>query len=120
MGAVTGSDTYFTNIDSGFTATKWETLIQQAINRVNGAARDNVLPSMTGTAGTKAVTLTSEQEGYVRSITALLYQCENKMPSSGGVGIATDNVPDVRGHVELLIKEAAAALTELDWSQAFI
>jgi hypothetical protein len=116
MGAVTGSDQYFTDIDSTFTATKWETLIDQAINRINGAARDDILPNMTGTASTKTVSLTSGQEGYVRSITALLYQSEYKQPGSSGVSVVNDNVPDVRGQLERLILEAALNLREMEVS----
>ena len=39
MTAITGADTFFTNLDSTFTATKWEACIDQSIDKINAFAR---------------------------------------------------------------------------------
>ena len=73
MVELTGSDTYFTNIDATFTATKWEGCIMQALRKINGYARDDILPEMTGTAGSRTVSLTSGQTGFVCDLAAAIY-----------------------------------------------
>lgn len=73
MTAITGSDTYFTNIDATFTATKWEACIDQAIDKINSYARTALISNMTGAAGSKTVTVTSMQAGFIRDLAAAVY-----------------------------------------------
>jgi len=120
--SITGSDIYFTNIDASFSATKWEVYIQQAIDKINGYAKDTILPSMTGTAGTKTVSVSSQAVGFIRSLSIALYHNEfmlaGSKSTSDGVGGLSRSMSS--GEVEELAKAAASALMENDWSRAFI
>jgi hypothetical protein len=120
--AITGSDVYFTNIDAGFSATKWEVYIQQAIDKINGYARDTILPNMTGAAGSKTVTVTSKEAGFIRSLTIALYHNEFIMAGAKSTsdGVSGLSRSQSGGEVETLAKDAAFALKENDWSNAFI
>ena len=122
MTAILGSDIYFTNIDASFGATKWEVYIQQAIDKINGYASDTILPSMTGTAGTKTVSVTSRQAGFIRSLTIALYHNEFILAGSKNIseGVGGLSRSSSGGEVEMLAKAAASALTENDWGSAFI
>ena len=123
MVELTGSDTYFTNIDSDFTATQWESCIDQAIDKINGYARDDILPNMGGTAGSKSVSVESKAAGFIRELAAAIYAKNVKTAgaasesfgmgslshsqSTGGAGSAD---------VETLAKDAAMALREIEVS----
>ncbi len=120
MVVLTGSDTYFTNVDSSFTATKWEACIDQAIDKINGYARTALISNMTGAvAGSKTVTLTSMQAGYVRTLAVAIYQKDvtsaGAQSSSFGLGaLQTSQSASANSgaEVESLAEAAARNLTE--------
>lgn len=125
MVEVAGNDTFFTNIvpAATFTRTQWEGCIEQAIDEINGYARDDIIPQMTGTAGSKTVSLTSMQAGFVRKLAALIYTSTAKTAgaqseSFGAGGLShsqsasASNVADV----ENLAREAATSLREIEVS----
>lgn len=94
MVAITGSDTYFTSIDSTFTATKWEACIDQFIDLVNGYARDDVLPNMSGTAGSKTVSVTSGQAGFIRRGATAIYAATKNAGASStsrSIGVISES-----------------------------
>jgi hypothetical protein len=120
MTTITGSDTFFTNVDSTFTATKWEACIEQAIDKINGYVYDDVLPNMTGAAGSKTVSVNSGQAGFIRDIAVAIYARDKNAgatSSSYGVGSLSQSSSTSTGagasQVDELAKAAALALKEL-------
>jgi hypothetical protein len=122
MPAITGSDTFFTNIDADYTATKWEACIEQAIDKINGYARDDIIPSMTGAAGSKTVTVSSGEAGFIRDIAAKIYA---NMKTSGAsshsynmgiYGESTSSSSGGAGEIEELAENAALQLKEIEVS----
>ena len=123
MTDITGSDTFFTAVDSDFTATKWEAVIDQAIDKINGYARDDILPNMTGTAGTKTVTVTSGQAGFIRDLAVAIYNksvksggAQSQSYALGGLSQSQSASSSIGGEVEELAKEAALRLKEVEVS----
>lgn len=86
---ITGADVYFTNIDSAITRTQWETFIDQAIDKINGYLGADTLSNMTGTAGSKTLTVASYKAGFIRSLTVAVYQKDYK---SGGAESSSYNI----------------------------
>jgi hypothetical protein len=123
MAELTGADTFFTNIDSAFTATKWEACIDQAIDKINGYSRDDILPSMAGTAGSKTVSVTSGQAGFIRDIAVAIYARDKNAgatSSSLGFGGISQSSSTSTGagasQVDELAKAAALYLKEIEVS----
>jgi hypothetical protein len=120
--AITGADTYFTNIDAGFTATKWEACIGQAIDKINGYARDDIIPSMTGAAGSKTVSVSSGEAGFIRDLAAAIYaNVKNAGATSssfnmGNYGESSSVSSAGASQVDELAKEAALRLKEIEVS----
>lgn len=123
MTTITGSDTYFTSIDSAFGATKWEGCINQAIDKINGYLREDVIPNMTGTAGSRTLTVTSAQAGWIRSVAVAEYaRTKNAGASSTSqsLGVISESSSSSTGGTtdspDEIAKEAALFLRELDVS----
>lgn len=122
MTDITGADTFFTNIDSAFTATKWEACIDQAIDKINGYAKDDILPNMQGTAGSKTVSLTSGQAGFVRSIAVVIYAATKNAGATSSTSIGSmseSSSASTGGGVDSpdeLAMEAARCLREIEVS----
>jgi hypothetical protein len=123
MTAITGSDTFFSNIDSAFTATKWEACIEQAIDKINGCAHEDILPSLSGVTGSKTVTVTSGQAGFIRDVTVAIYASTKNAgatSTSYGVGSLSQSSSSSTGagasQVDELAKSAALALKEVEVS----
>jgi hypothetical protein len=123
MTEITGSDTFFTNVDSSFTATKWEACIDQAVDKINGYSRDDILPNMTGTAGSKTVSVTSSQAGFIRDIAVAIYARDKNAgasASSFGLGSLSQSSSTSTGagasQVDELAKSAALYLKEIEVS----
>ena len=92
MTTITGSDTYFTNIDSAFTATKWEACIDQAIDKLNlyGLSISN----LSGTAGSKTGSYTSAEAGAIRELSLLIYasiQSAGSSSNSYSLGVISES-----------------------------
>jgi hypothetical protein len=123
MTDITGSDTFFTNLDSSFTATKWEACIDQAISKINGYARDDIIPEMTGAAGSKTVSVTSGQAGFIRDIAVAIY-AQNKNAGSTsesfGLGVLSSSSSSSTGaagtQIDSMAKDAALHLKEIEVS----
>jgi hypothetical protein len=123
MPAITGSDTFFTNVNSTFTATKWEACIDQAIDKINGYARDDILPNMTGTAGSKTVSVSSGQAGFIRDLAVAIYaNAKTGGASSSSINMgpigqsSSSNTGQSANMVEQLAKDAASQLKEIEVS----
>jgi hypothetical protein len=123
MVEITGADTFFTNIDSTFTATKWEACIDQAIDKINGYARDDILPNLSGTAGSKTVNVTSGQAGFVRDIAVSIYARDKNAGASsssyavGGISQSSSTSTGAgASQVDELAKSAALFLKEVEVS----
>jgi hypothetical protein len=123
MPAITGSDTFFTNVNSTFTATKWEACIDQAIDKINGYARDDILPNMTGTAGSKTVSVSSGQAGFIRDLAVAIYAnaktggASSSSLNMGPIGqSSSSNTGQSANMVEQLAKDAASQLKEIEVS----
>jgi len=122
MPAITGSDTFFTNIDDEFTATKWEACIEQAIDKINGYAREDMLPAMTGSAGSKTVSVTSGQAGFIRDVAVAIYanmKASGASSSSMGLGILSQSESSSSqsgSAIDQLAKDAALHLKEVEVS----
>jgi len=118
---LTGSDTFFTNIDSTYTATKWEADIDQAIDTLNvyGKPYGIEIPNMTGTAGSKTVNVTSAEAGAIRAVASAIYaQSKQSGSQSNAFGIGaisgSSSSGTGMGSVENVAKEMAEYLRELD------
>jgi len=114
MTAITGADTFFTNLDSTFTATKWETCIDQSIDKINAFARTALIGNMTGAAGSKTVTVTSMQAGFIRDLTVAIYANNKNAGSvSSSVGVGGLSISSSAGisQIDELAKSAAICLT---------
>ena len=123
MVEITGADTFFTNIDSTFTATKWEACIEQAIDKINGYARDDLIGNMGGTAGSKTVSVTSAQAGFIREIAVAIYAKDVKAAGAtsdslgvGNISYSQSNSASSSANIEVMAKEAAAFLKEIEVS----
>jgi hypothetical protein len=118
MTAITGADTFFTNLDASFTATKWEACIDQSIDKINGFARTALIGNMTGAAGSKTVTVSSMQAGFIRDIAVAIY-AQNKSAgstsSSYGVGSISQSQSSSSSsgspQIDEMAKNAASCLT---------
>jgi len=116
MVTITGSDTFFTNIDSSFTATKWEACIDQAIDKINGYAKDDILPNMAGaTAGSKNLVVTSGQAGFIRELTVAIYakDYKNNGLKSTTTGVGQINTSNSVDEIESLAEKAASFIKEV-------
>lgn len=118
MTAITGADTYFTNINATYTATKWEACIDQAIDKINGYARTALMTNMTGAAGSKTVTVTSMQAGFIRDLAAAIYaNMQNAGAASKSLGVgpfnesSSSNTSTGATQVDDMAKAAASCLT---------
>lgn len=127
MTTLAGDDTYFTTIDSDISQTQWEDFILQARDKINGYAKYVVVPDASGAAGSRSWSLSSMQVGFVRSLAVAIYQKDYKSAgaqsssySLGGLSQSQSASSGGGAEVEELAKAAAKALTENDWSRAFI
>jgi hypothetical protein len=120
MPTLTGSDTYFTNISASFTATKWEALIDQAIDKINGYARQDLLPNMAGTVGSKSVSVTSGQAGWIRQIATVIYRKDTlqkgAVSNSFSVAGVSTSTSTTNNEIDDMAKNAALNLREMEVS----
>jgi len=123
MTTITGADTFFTNISSTFTATKWEACIDQAIDKINGYGYPYGIdiPNMSGTAGSKTWTGTSAEAGFIRELAVAIYQKDVKSAGAsssaraiGGVSSSQSASTSSGAEIEELAKTAAERLRDLD------
>ena len=119
---ITGSDTFFTAIASSVTTT-WEACIQQAIDKINGYARDELLPSMTGSAESMTVTVPSTAAGFIRELTVAIYQRDISLKGSQsssmnllGVGDSQSSSSGGSSEIEQLAMNAAKCLKDIEAS----
>jgi hypothetical protein len=123
MVTITGGDTYFTSIDATFGATKWEACIDQFIDLVNGYAGDDVIPNMTGTAGSKELSVTSGQAGFIRRGAIAVYaSTKNAGATSTSFGLgaisesSSSSVGGENDSPDELAMQAAQRLKEIEVS----
>lgn len=120
MTTLTGSDTYFTNISASFTATKWEALIDQAIDKINGYARQDLIPNLQGTAGSKSVAVTSGQAGWIRQIATAIYRKDTlqkgAVSNSFSVAGVSTSTSTTNNEIDDMAKNAALNLREMEVS----
>ena len=93
---------------------KMESVIDAAINMLNLYGAE--LPNMTGTAGTKTVSLESKQAGAVQLVAEVIYNDFYKgieATSVGGIAISK-TVLLANPTVMACVKEAARRLTEIE------
>ena len=121
MTEITGSDKFFTNITTD--AEMWESLIEQAKDKINGYARDTLIGDMTGVAGSKTLSVDSQAAGFIRDIAVALYQknvvSSGAQSSSFGLGALSQSQSassSSGGEIENLAKEAALRLKEIEVS----
>ena len=95
--------------------TNMEYVIDQAINELNLEGNLD-LPNMSGTAGSKTVSLESREAGAVQRVARVIYASFYKKPGSAGLGGMTVSSPDLASipAVQQVIKEAASHLKEID------
>jgi len=119
---LTGSDKFFTNIKTD--AEMWESLIDQAIDKINGygALFDLNIPNMAGTAaGSKSVSVSSAEAGFIRDLAVALYQknvvsqgAQSSSYQLQGISSSQSASSSSGGEIEALAKEAAERLRDLD------
>lgn len=120
MTTLTGADTYFTNVDAGITQTQWETLIDQAIDKINGYGYQYgiTIPNMGGVAGAKTWTGTSAEAGFIRSIAVLVYAVDYKGEGTSSISTSVSSLSNSQSisstAVDDLAREAAEHLRDLD------
>jgi hypothetical protein len=113
---ITGSDTFFTNITTS--AEMWESLIDQAIDKINGYAETALISNMTGDAGGKTVTVTSMQAGFIRELVVAIYQKDVKSAgaqsssySMGAISSSSSASSGSGAEIEELAQNAALRLS---------
>lgn len=124
MVSITGSDFAAKINDSDLTATQSEYLIDTAVDWINLVGVDLELANMSGAAGSKTLSATSNQRGIIyfaaRAIYASFWKnAGNQNVNVGGIGLT--NMDLMSNPVVLnVIREAANKLHEADWSRAII
>jgi len=108
-------DTLF-NLNGQISDTIIETWIDYAIDKINGYGPE--LPNMSGTAGSKTVSLESKERGVVLDVVRTIYYSCYKGVASSTVGGLQVSTPDLMSNQTVLdaIKEAARMLNEIDVS----
>lgn len=118
------SGAYFQTLmgDTDTDATTWEYVIDSAINAINSRANAN-LPNMSGTAGSKSLSVTSKQAGSIEFVVRVVYATylKNADAKGGNVGALSVQVSDLMSNPAVLqaIDEAAGRLDEKEWERAF-
>jgi len=102
---------------SGITDTKMEYLIDLAIGEISLHSGED-LPTMSGTAGSKTVSLTNQQYGAVMEALRAIYYSFYKGVETTGVGGMTVSTPDLQSNpmVQAAIVRAARRLAEFEVS----
>ena len=123
--AITLSGSYFQTLmnDADTSAATWESVIDSAVNAINSRANAN-LPNMTGTAGSKTLSVTSKQAGSIEFVVRVIYATylKNAGNQTVGVGGLSLQVTDLMSSPAVLraVDEAAARLDEKEWERAFL
>lgn len=101
--------------DSNISDTNAEYLIDLAISEINLHSGED-LPAMGGTAGSKTVSLTSQQYAAVMEAARAIYYSFFKGIESSTVGGITVSTPDLQSNprVQAAIEKAARRLAEFD------
>lgn len=102
--------------DTVIVAATAEEVIDLAIDTLNLFGAD--LPNMTGTAGTKTVSLESKEKGAVLMVARKIYYGFYKGATNVSIGGLSVTTPDVLGNASVLnfAKECASYLVEMDVS----
>ena len=123
MPEITGSDTYFTNIVAAatFTPTQWEACIDQAIDKINGHLGEDMVPNLSGTAGSKTVSVSSAEAGFIRDVTIAIYaSTKNAGASSSSLSIgqisesSSSSTSSGASQIDELAKSAANSLRVIE------
>ena len=101
--------------DAGIADATAESLIDQAVHLLNLYGADDI-PTMTGTAGSKTLSVTSQQAGAIQLVAREMYDelfKGKEITTVQGISVST---PAVLGNPTILqaIKEAARQLSEFD------
>jgi len=107
------------NLASGVPDATLEEILDLAIDLINLYSRVG-LPNMTGTAGSKTVSLESREKGAVLSVAAAVYSnmyvssgSQSSSFSLGALATSTSNAAS-NAAVDLAVKEASRSLAELE------
>ena len=118
---ITGSDTFFTNVNADYTATQWEACIDQAVDKINGYVGDDVLPNMTGAAGSKTLSVSSGEAGFIRDLAVAIYASAKNAGSTSSslsMGALSESSSSSSGagasQIDELAKAAAQLLKEVE------
>ena len=84
-------------------------------NKINGYAKDDILPNMTGTAGSKNLVVTSGQAGFIRELTVAIYakDYKNNGLKSATTGVGQINISSSVDEIESLAEKAASFIKEV-------
>ena len=109
--------TIFTAIinDADLSATIAEYIIDYAITKINRISRED-LPTMSGTAGSKTVSLTTQQYSAVLDVAEVIYNDVYKGRETTTVQGLSVGRPNLEGNptVQAAIEKAARQLAEFD------
>lgn len=120
MTTITASDLdSLLNLDGEVDDDILEAMIDAAIDRLNLYGTD--LPNLTGTAGSKTVSVTSAERGAILQVASAVYSVSKSTGStstSRGIGGLNISESSSQGNrmLEDMVKDAAARLKELDVS----
>src|SRR4030067_765613 len=120
MTTITASDLdSLLNLDGEVDDDILEAMIDAAIDRLNLYGTD--LPTLTGTAGSKTVSVTSAERGAILQVASAVYSVSKSTGStstSRGIGGLNISESSSQGNrmLEDMVKDAAARLKELDVS----
>jgi len=98
--------------DTALAAATCEAIINHAINKINGYAREDILSNMTGTAGTKTLVVSSYQAGFIISVAIAVYVKDYKQggANSQSTGVGAVSTVTSAGDPDILAAKAAASL----------
>jgi len=101
-----------TLVDASLAVATAEAIIDNAINELNLYGDGVDLPNMTGTSGSKTLSVESKEAGAILKVAKAIYFRDYKGPTQvtlGGVSMNTQRVEDV-------VKECAQRLKEIEVS----
>ena len=105
--------------DTTITAATCEEIIDHAVDKINGYIGDDLLPNMTGTAGSKTLSVSSREAGFIKSLAVAIYKNDYRsmgaQNSSYGIGpLSVSQTGNPMVDVEALAKDAALHLKEIE------
>jgi len=98
-----------------------EKIIDHSVNKINGYAKIDVVPNMTGAAGSKTLSVSSYEAGFIISVAIAVYNKDYKSSGAqsrsrgiGSLSVSSSSSSGATSEMETLARNAAESLRSLD------